>query len=163
MRDKKRMIGVGMSIRMGITLSFFMSLTGTLSSGHFTAVGFIMSFIISTVISLLIGFLIPVGPIAQSVSRALKLKDGSIPARLVETFIYDLIYTPIMTFLMVFMAYQMILKQSGGMVPLRLGGMYFRALVLCFIIGFILIYIIQPIFLKSLIKKYENDALTEEK
>ena len=48
-----------MSILMGVTMSFGLSLCGNLLSGQFTVQGFLMSFLISTLISLVIGFLVP--------------------------------------------------------------------------------------------------------
>ena len=156
MKNKKRMIGIGMSIRLGIVMSFFMSLTGTLVSGHFTIRGFLISFIVSTVISLLIGFLIPIGQVSESVCKAARLKHGTLPCRLLETFIADLIYTPIMTFLMVYMAHQMVMKQTNGMAQLNLFGMYFRSLGICFLVGYVLIFIVQPVFYRQLVKKYED-------
>lgn len=160
--DKMRMVGIGMSIRMGIAMSFVLSLTGTLSSGHFSLASFLMSFVVSTVISLLIGFLIPVGQITKAATRAAHLEEGTLAARCLETLICDLIYTPIMTFLMVFMAYQMVIKQSNGMVQLNLLQMYLPSLGLCFVVGYILIFFIQPFFLKQLLKKYENGTDSTE-
>ena len=40
--------GMKMSLCMGITLSFFLSLTGTVTSGHFSVSGWLISFVIST-------------------------------------------------------------------------------------------------------------------
>ncbi|MCR5404186.1 MAG: hypothetical protein K6E91_10285 [Butyrivibrio sp.] len=156
MKNKKRMIGIGMSIRLGIVMSFFLSLTGTLVSGHFTITSFLISFVVSTVISLLIGFLIPVGQVTESVCKAAGLKHGTLPCRLLEAFIANLIYTPIMTFLMVYMAYQMVMKQTNGMAQLNLLGMYFRSLGKLFFVGFVLLFFFQPLFYRQLMKKYED-------
>ena len=45
MDEKMKVIGRKMSIRMGILMSFSLALVGTLTSGHFTPVGFVLIFI----------------------------------------------------------------------------------------------------------------------
>ncbi|SDB67800.1 hypothetical protein [Butyrivibrio sp. INlla16] len=52
MEEQMRKIGRQMAIRMGILMSLALSLVGTLTSGHFTVPGFIISFVLSTIISL---------------------------------------------------------------------------------------------------------------
>ncbi|WP_051656835.1 hypothetical protein [Butyrivibrio sp. AE3004] len=157
MEEKMRKIGRQMGIRMGILMSFCLALVGTLTSGHFTVFGFIISFILSSVISLLIGFFIPVGKISGDVCRKLRLERGKIGARLVETLISDLIYTPIITLAMVALAYNMAMKQSGGMAEIRFLPMFFSSLIICFVAAFILIFIFMPMILKHLMKK--NDLV----
>ena len=156
MEEMMMKVGRAMSIRMGIAMSFCLSLVGTLTSGHFTPVGFLISFVISSIISLLIGFIIPMGKVSEGARMKAKLERGSIPARLLETFISDLIYTPIITLAMVFFAYRMVIKQSGGMAQPNFWGMFLPSLCICFVVGFILIFIVQPIFMKSVMKKYGN-------
>ena len=56
---------VKMSLLMGITMSFVLSLIGNLSSGMFTVPGFLKSFCISFLISLIIGFIIPIKKISD--------------------------------------------------------------------------------------------------
>ena len=154
MDQKMKQIGRDMSIKMGITMSFFLSLIGTLTSGHFTVPGFLISFVISTIISLIIGFLIPMGKLSGGLLNKLNLVRGSLGGRLVETLVSDLIYTPIMTFAMVFLAYNMAMKQSGGMAQLQFGKMFVSSLIICFLAGFVIIFIVQPIFMKQTMKKY---------
>ena len=50
MKKKMRKVGIEINFCMGITLSFFLSLVGTLSSGHFTVPGWLLSFLVSTII-----------------------------------------------------------------------------------------------------------------
>lgn len=157
MEEKMRIIGRAMSIRMGLLMSFCLSLVGTLTSGHFTIPGFIISFIVSTVISMIIGFLIPMGKVTNALSGKLGLRQGTIQERLFSSLISNLIYTPIMTFCMVFLAYQMAMKQSGGMAQLNFPGMFFSSLLICFIVGYVLIFIFQPLFFKMLMAKYAGN------
>ncbi len=154
MNEQMKNIGREMGIRMGILMSFCLALTGTLSSGHFTPVGFIFSFIVSAIISILIGFVVPVGKITGDVCRKAGFEQGTIKERLLSSLISNLIYTPLMTFVMVLLAYTMVMKQSGGMAQLSFLPMFLHSLVICFIVGYILIFIFQPLFMKQLLKKY---------
>ena len=94
-------IGIFMSLLMGVTLSFFMSLIGTLTSGHFTVGSWLISFLISFVISLVIGLLVPLPKIDAAVCRKMGLKPHSVPANLMSALISDTIYTPVMSVVMV--------------------------------------------------------------
>lgn len=153
MEEQMRKIGKQMAIRMGILMSFCLSLVGTLTSGHFTIPGFIISFVISSIISLIIGFVIPIGKITGGVCAKFGLERGKIGTLVVESLISDAIYTPIMTLAMVGLAYFMVMRQSGGMAQLSFLPMFLSSLLICFIVGFILIMIFQPLFLKQLMKK----------
>ena len=154
MEETMRKVGRAMSIRMGIAMSFCLSLIGTLTSGHFTLVGFIVSFLVSSVISLIIGFILPIGKITGGVCGKMGLQRGSVKFRLMESFVSDLIYTPIMTLVMVFLAYKAVMRQSGGMAQLNYFEMLIPSLGICFLAGFVLIFLVQPIFMKSVLKKY---------
>ncbi len=143
-----------MSIKMGISMSLCLSLIGTLTSGHFTIPGFLLSFVASSVLSLVIGFIVPMSKLSSTCLNALNLELGTIPARLVQTLISDIIYTPLMTLAMVGLAYYMAKKQSGGMMQVPFLSMFIPSLIICFIAGFVIIFIIEPIFLKQTLKKY---------
>ena len=99
-------IGRTISICMGITLSFFLSLSGNLLSGHFTPAGWAISFVISTLISLIIGFCVPMKPLLDKATA--RMKPGSLAAKCLESLISDLIYTPVITLAMVAMAHHSI-------------------------------------------------------
>ena len=144
-----------MGPRMGITMSVILSFVGNLTSGHFTLRGFITSFILSAMISIIIGFVVPVGKVSGDVSHSMGLVRGTLPARLIESLVANTIYTPIMTFVMVYMAYATAMRMSGGKAGLHFGQMFLHSLIICFLIGYVLCFILQPIFLKSLCKKYD--------
>ena len=148
--DPKNMKKIGMlvSICMGVTMSFFLSLIGTAVSGHFSIPAWLISFLISTVVSLLIGFIIPMRKVTEGAGRALKLKPHSIAARCVESLISDMIYTPLMTFLMVFFAYKSAISHGAPAESLNLGKMFLGSLWICLIAGFVLIFIFMPIYVK---------------
>ena len=113
MEEQMRKIGRQMAIRMGILMSLCLSLVGTLTSGHFTVPGFIISFVLSSILSLIIGFVIPIGKVTSGLCEKMKLKRGSIGARIFESVMSDAIYTPIMTLAMVALAYNVAMRQSG--------------------------------------------------
>lgn len=154
MEEQMRIIGRQMAIRMGIMMSFCLSLVGILSSGHFTIPGFIISFVISTIISLIIGLVIPIGKVTGGLCARLRLRQGTIGARTFESFLSDLIYTPIMTLVMVGLAYRMVTIQNGGVAPIPFLPMFLKSLIICFVVGFFLIFIFQPLFLRQIMKKH---------
>ena len=151
--DKMKRIGRQMGIRMGLLMSFSLALIGTATSGHFTIPGFLVSFVISSVVSIIIGFVVPVGKISGDLCRKKGLRPGTVKARLLESFISDIIYTPVMTLIMVGFAYMMIMKNSGGNAQVPFLPMFLESFVICMIAGYILIYIFMPLFLKQIMKK----------
>ena len=157
MDERMKVIGRKMSIRMGILMSFALALVGTLTSGHFTPVGFVVSFLVSTIVSLIIGFVVPVGKASGDFCRKRGLAPGSLANGIVSSLISDLIYTPLITLVMVALAYRMAMIQSGNMAQIPFIPMFLRSLAICFPVGFVLIFIFMPLFLKQLMKK-ENDG-----
>ena len=149
---KMRKVGMTVSILMGVTMSFFLSLIGTLTSGHFTVPGWIVSFLISTVVSLIIGFIVPMKKVTEGVTKALKLKERSLTARCVESLVSDFIYTSLMTFIMVFFAYRMAISNGAPAGSLSLGGMFLGSFWICLAAGFLLIFILMPIFVRLALK-----------
>ena len=96
-------IGKHMNIAMGVALSFCLSLVGVLTSGHFTAGAFITSFLLSTAVSLIIGFCVPLRKITESACK--HMQPGTLKRRCAESLISDLAYTPVMTLLMILLAW----------------------------------------------------------
>jgi hypothetical protein len=156
MQQQMKKVGLQMAILMGIVMSFFLALIGTLTSGHFTLPAFLISFLLSAIVSILIGLLIPVGRVTQAMDAKLNLTPGKLSTRICESLLSDLIYTPFMTLVMVGFAYTMAMKQSGGNAGLSFWPMYLRSLAICFAAGFVLIFIVTPLFLKLLIKKAQQ-------
>lgn len=146
--DMKK-IGRKMSIMMGVTMSFCMSLIGTLMSGHFTIPGFIISFIISTVICLIIGYFVPIGQIAHNTCEKRGLERGSLGARCLESLITDVFFTPIMTLAMISYAYIMSKKHD---VDMKFLPAFLSSLLIGLVICFILAFIFTPIYLKIAMK-----------
>ena len=158
-----RKIGLIMNVLMGVALSFFLSLTGLLASGHFEVKAWIVSFLASTVLSLLIGFCIPVRKIALLVCGKCGLKERTLPFHCMDSFVSDLIYTPLITLVMVALAF---MGAKRGIEAAIAGGapaeslpqlhflpMYLHSLLISMVVGYILIFVLQPVFLKILVGK----------
>lgn len=146
-----------MSLYMGLSLSFCLSLTGLLSSlgkTEYTVPRFLVSllinFAISFVISMVIGLLVPMKKVNDSLGRKLGLQPGKLGTRLFESLISDLIYTPVITLTMVFIAYKQATSHGAKMpfLPMFLGS-----LALCFTVGYVLIFFLTPLFMKTALKK----------
>lgn len=157
--DSKAMkkVGITMSAFMGIAMSFFLSLTGTITSGHFTVPSWLISFVISGLISMVIGILIPMKKVNDKVVGLFKLPPFSFAGRCLESFVSDLIYTPIMTFCMVFFAYKSAIAHGAPAESMNLGRMFLSSFFICFVVGFVLIIILMPIFLKISMKIHGID------
>ena len=92
--------GIFMSLLMALTLSFCMSLIGSLTSGHFTVGSWLISFAISLVISLVIGLIVPMPKLESAACRKLKLRPGTVKANFVSALISNTIYTPLLSIVM---------------------------------------------------------------
>ena len=160
MQKKMRKVGLEMNLCMGITLSFFLSLVGTLSSGHFTVPSWLLSFLISTVISIVIGLLIPMKKVMDAVDAKAGLAPGSLPARFLDSLISDLIYTPVMTLCMVGFAYWNVVRH-GGFMPFL--PAFLKSLLLTLAVGYVLIFIFQPLFMKLILKRHGMSGAPQNK
>lgn len=139
-----------MSILMGLTMSFMLSLLGMVSAGTFTLPGFLKSFLISFLIATAIGLLIPVRKIAGTLAKKSGAAPGSVKGRVIEALATDLMYSPLMTFIMVYMAYRQA-TAHGAKIPF--GGMLLKSEIISFIAAFLLSYLLPPVFVKLLTKK----------
>lgn len=155
-----RKIGIQMNILMGLAMSLGLSIVGNITGGGQRPVpaiiiGIVTSFILSFIISLIIGFIVPMKKVGDGVCGLFKVSSNAIGGKVVSALASDIIYTPIITAAMTFMAHSMAVKQAGehaDMVP-SWPQMFVPSLIICFIVGFILIFILQPLFLKMLLKK----------
>jgi len=161
MQEKMKKVGRLMSIYMGITLSLCLSLVNNLTSkGGFMPLLFLITFVVSLLISLLIGFIVPMGLI----SRGIHEKIHGIGGVLVDAFVSDLIYTPVITLAMVALVRKVVpvlAGKSGGPEAAASAAasfppfavMFFGSFVICMIIGFVLVLIFQPVFMKLAMKQ----------
>ncbi len=148
--QKMHRVGILMNLLMGISLSLALSLIGSLTSGHFTLIAWLVSFAASTVLSLLIGFLLPVRKCALGLCAKLNLRERSLPSLAVESFISDIFYTPLITLLMVFLGWKSAVSH-GAQIPFL--PMYLKSLALTFLCGYVLIFVLQPLYLRLILGK----------
>ena len=111
-------IKLQMNILMGAAISLCLSAIGNLRAEHFTLKSFLICFVISFAVSMLIGFWIPVKPLADFLIRELGIREHTLGAKCFSALIADLIYTPIITVIMVLTAY---IQASGFFVYLMYG------------------------------------------
>ncbi len=143
-----------MGIRMGILMSICLSVLNLVVSGHFTFVGLALNILISSLVSIGISFVVPVGKVSREVCEKRNLPPGTMKARLLESLISDLVYTPVMTLILVFFAYGMVMLQSGGRAQIPFLPMFLKSLIISLAAGYVLIFIFQPLFFRGLFKKH---------
>ncbi|MBO7662498.1 MAG: hypothetical protein J6U01_03925 [Clostridia bacterium] len=138
------------SMLMGLILSFFQSLAGQLFSGHFTLPGWLISLALSICVSWLIGWIVPMGKVSQSLCQKLKCEPGSLKARLAETCVSDLIFTPFITLANVLLAWR---NATAGGAKIPFLPMFLSSLGISLLIGFVLVFIFQPLCKKAVLGK----------
>ena len=133
-------------------MSICLTLTGMLSAkdAKITLPALLSSFGISFVISMVIGLLIPVHKVNGALGRKLGLKPGKLSTRFFESFVSDLIYTPVMTLCMVLLAHKKA-TENGAKIPFA--PMFLRSLLICFAVAYVLVFFLTPLFLKFLMKR----------
>lgn len=139
-----------MNLLMSLTMSLAMSLTGNLSSGSFTLPAFLKNFLISFPLSLLIGVLLPMKKISDALMEKLSLKAESVKGRCLSSLVSSLGYTPVMCFVMVYLAYRSALAHG---VKLNFLGMLPRSMAVSLAVAFVLSFLIAPVYAKRLFKK----------
>lgn len=138
-----------MSLLMSITLGFFMSLTGLLSSMQFTLPAFLSNLVISFIIGMIVGAFVDMRKITDSFEKRYNIPPHTMKARAFDALLSDLIYTPIMTVCMVTMAYFQAVKHGTR---LFYPAMLLKSLVISLIVGYLLIFIFMPLFVKIVFK-----------
>lgn len=152
MEQNMRKIGMCMNFLMGISMSFVLSLVGTLLGGHFTVPSWLISFGISFVISMVIGFIVPIKKLGDMLCNKCSVNPNSFKGNLLSGIVSDIIYTPIITIIMVVTMLGMAAKHAPeGVVP-PVGRVLPMSLVVCLLVGYVVIVILQPLFLKALLK-----------
>ena len=159
---KMRAAGMKISALMGFTMSLCLSLFENITSGHFSLPLFFITFLASLIVSLIIGFIVPMKKVTDAAREMFRLKEGTVPARVVESITSDLIYTPVITLLMVTIVYNITRRQIAASVPPEqleavlaglpgFGQMFLVSLAECMVVGFVLIYFFTPIFTRMVL------------
>ncbi|MBR1739929.1 MAG: hypothetical protein IJ737_06530 [Ruminococcus sp.] len=147
--DMKK-IGMLMGLCMGASMSLALSLVGNLTGGHFTVKGWLISFLVSFVISVVIGLFVPMKRVGDAAVSKLGAQPRTLKARVIEACVSDLIYTPIMTIIMVAMAHRQASAHGADVPPYII--MLLPSLGICLVVGFVLAFILQPLFFRLLTK-----------
>ena len=148
--EAMRNYGKKMSLCMGIMMSLCLSAIGLLSANAFTPYAFLLNFAISFVIVSIVSRFFDAGMISMKVLRKKGIDPKSFKGRVLQALISDLIYSPIMTFVMVTIAYAMAAR-NGIKIPYIL--MLLKGMAVSFVAAFFLCLIFTPIFEKILMKK----------
>ena len=174
--------GLLMNIAMGVSLSFILSFVGTLHGGHFTVGGWLKSFAISLAISIVISFVVPVKKVCDDACKKVGASEKTLKHKVVSALVSDLIYTPIITIIMVAIMVggaqkamearstspdnktQTIelsgddqdtppAKEMRGPQKPNMANAIISSLILCLIVALFVILIIEPIYFRHIIVK----------
>ena len=143
-----------MSLLMGISLSFALSLYGNLSSGHFSVPAFLVSFLLSTFISIMISMFVPMPKLEEKCCSKLGINPHSPGGNAVTALLSDLIYTPVITLAMTALAYTQAVKHGASA---SFGAMFLISLLISLLIGFVLIFLLKPLYLRIVLKMHGID------
>lgn len=151
MGENMKKKGMLVSVCMSITISLCLSLFGTLTSGHFTVKGWLISFAVTTVLSIIIGLVVPHRKISAGICDKHNIKQP-FKKLLIESAVSDLIYTIPLTIVSVLMA--------TAHAPVPIVPIIIKSLITSLIFGYFVIMIFQPLFVRLIINppKEKNEA-----
>ena len=140
-------------ILLGGTLSFAMSLVGMLSARAFSLPSFLINVLISFLISQVITTLISVPQITSYCTAKMHLDSGTVKFRAVSSLISDLLMTPLMSGIMVYLAYRNAVNH-GARIPFV--PMLLRSLLISLIVSFVLIYFLTPLYQRIVFQRKDR-------
>lgn len=149
MKDMKR-VGFLVSVLTCLTLSICLPFVGVIQSGSFRVGMYLLNFTLSFAISFIISLVFPAIKVNMYLEKRFRLKIGSLKARLVETLVSDLIYTPVISIIMTTLAWYG-MKSSGEQIPPYI-GMILVSLLISFAAAYVIIFITVPLYLKLAMK-----------
>lgn len=153
MQKKMKKVGFHMNILMGFVISLCLSTTNTMAAEKPDMYTWLISFGTSALISFAVSFIIPIRKIEGGALHALKIKERTLPAKLISTFISDLIYTPFLTLAMIALVRMIVTKASNGHAhfpPFPI--MFIKSFIFSFVVAYCIIYIFQPLILRFVLK-----------
>ena len=142
--------GQKISLLMGLSMSCVLTLVGLLSAGKFSVQGFLSGFAVSFIVSMIIGLIIPMKKVSDAVTGRFNRLPGTLKARLLEALVSDVLYSPLMTFIMVYIAWRQA-TAHGARIPLV--PMLLKSEIISFIAAFILSFVLTPVFMNMLMRK----------
>ena len=174
MKETMKKISIRMSLYMGLAMSFTLSLVENISSKRFSFPIFFITLGASFLISVLIGLIVPMGRIGQAATK--NMRQGSIGARALESLISDLIYTPVITIVMVWLVHnlvpvfagmaakQSVKLQGGSKEAMELASLEANEEAAANLPPFVIMFLtslalfLQPLFMKMLLKRFRVGA-----
>ncbi len=160
-----RYIGIRVGIAMSITMSLVGSLLGAITAVKSSGAPFIAAFlpsllasiIITTMIAIGLTFIIPMKKINDGVEKATKTKGFAL--HFLQSFVSDLIYTPIIGIVMAFFTTAVfVIPKSPDLsmnmlIPVALGN-FAKSFLPEFMIALVVVIVIEPIIQKAAFKKF---------
>jgi hypothetical protein len=153
-------LGLRISLMMALLMSFSLSVFGTATAERPAEmplapilIGWLGSFLLSFVVSFAIGFVVPMGKVNAALGRKFHLQPRKLTTHLVESMVANLIYTPLMTAVMVVFAYFVLIPagQKPPFLPMFVGSQ-----IACFVVGYVLIFVATPFIVKIAMKQVEK-------
>ena len=151
-----RAVGLRISFMMALWMSFTLSIFGTATAERPAGmplapiiIGWFGSFILSFVVSFGICFVVPMGKINAALGQKLHLTPHKMTTHAIETFVSNLIYTPLMTAVMVTFAFFVLMPpdHKPPFLPMFVGSQ-----IACFVFGYLMIFIAMPFIAKKAFK-----------
>ena len=158
MEKNKEYVGMVTGVLIGILISIVLSVVGPIISGHPSVPSVLVSLLCSSIMSILIGLFVPIKKITDGACSRMKMSPDGLLGRIVFALLSDLFFTPIISFLMVFMNYKRARMHDSNV---ALGRMYFGNLIVSYSVAFFLILIFTPLLVKLAIKLVSNVANAE--
>ena len=155
LKEKMESVGPMVGIMTGVSLSLVLSILGPIASGHFHIVAFLVSFLCSSVLSIIIGLFIPVKGIADTVCKKAGADLKKIGGRLLWSLMANLLFTPIISFFMVLMAY---VRNSHLDSSISFHVMFVKNLLVSLPVGLIVVVIAMPFLHKMAYKVLKLDS-----
>lgn len=156
MKKRWSIVDIKMNILMGSTVSFVLSLVGTLKGGHFTVISWLIAFLISFTLALIIGFVVPINKIDKLVFDKYDVDPDSMKGNLISGIVSDLIYTPVISITMVVIMLTNAAKHAPEGATLPLSRVIPSSLLLALIVGYVVIIIAKPFYLKRVLKGLQS-------
>lgn len=152
-----RKIGIKIAFCMALLMSFGLSLTGNLLAERPPEMpmapiimGFLACFVLSFIVSFAIGLIVPMPKVNAALARKFHLQPRTPKAHFIESLASNLIYTPLMTTVMVSFVY-FALMPAGQKPPFL--PMFIHSQIICFIVAQVLIMVFVPIIIKLVLSK----------
>ncbi|MBP5280236.1 MAG: hypothetical protein J6Z03_07105 [Erysipelotrichaceae bacterium] len=152
-QEKRKEFSRRMSICMGIIMSLCLSTAGLLTARAFSLPSLLLNLVISYAIVRGIDHFIDIGALAVDVPNKMDVDPNSLQGRFLRALITDVIYTPLMTIVMVSIGYYRA-TSHGAQIPYV--PMLMKSMLLTFTLSFLICFFIMPVVEKLILKGLED-------